>query len=440
MKIQSTEKDDGTIIQKGTDPVLEKLQKAYPNVVGYARDMGNIKDGKPTGEEAFTVLVGEKKAEAQLRKDEIIPKTYEGLMTDVMALGQVLGPRPLPGTKGSRHPDAAEALGLADYKKTYEVPPCAVSWGNTEITAGTGGGPLTVNGIRHLGTNTHVACESIRLDLSDQNRDCTQAGPYDGGVGVRGYTAKAIIAPEGQVAFNDFAIIRPVNGTELDPATLANRVIPRGMTTIAVGDRVWKEGRTTGFTIATVLSLNATVSVGYGSDGYVTHVACILVTDFSDGGDSGSWVYKKVSEGDEITDEDKFVVAYLFAGSDTHTVCHEIQNALSAVGAELYTEQEPSPSPTGVEVNFIVERTGSGDFRIYGKVYEVDNEGNSVPVEDGIMAVSQSNADGTIPNKTTPTDAEGLYGIGGLSYGHETIVSFSKEGFVNKSKNIGVIE
>jgi len=435
MKIQTVEKDDGTIIQEGKDVILEKLQKAYPNVVGYAKDMGNIKDGKPTGEEAFTVLVEKKLPKAQLQENEIIPEEYEGMKTDVFEANAFIAPRPIPDV---------EAQGLADYKKTYDVPPMGVSWANTSITAATGGGPVVLNGQLCLACNTHGACESVRLDLSDQNRNNTQAGPYDGGTGNRGYTAKAIIMPEGKVAFNDFAIVRPINGTKLDPATLTKRVIPRGATTIAVGDRVWKEGRTTGFTMATVLSLDATVSVSYGSDGYVTHVACILVTDFSDGGDSGSWIYKKVSPGDEITDEDKFVVAYLFAGSNTHTVCHEIQNAISATGVAIYTEQEPGPGPAPkeVEVNFTVVREGNGDFRIFGKVMEVLENGTASPVEGATMAVSQTQNQGAVAavDKTDITDANGEYSIGGCLYGFETVVSFEKEGYLTEEKNIGVIQ
>jgi len=377
LKIKSEEKADGTIIQTSKAQSLDNTLRAYPNYVGYTTDMGNIKDGKNTGEKAVTIFVTKKVPLDDLSAEEILPQNIDGVMTDVVVMEQVIGPRPLP---------QAEAESLDDYKKDYKEPPCGVSWGNVKISAGTGGGPINIDGTLHLASNTHVGCESISKDLSDQCRDDLQPGNYDDGTKIKGYTAKAIVMPEGKPAFNDFCVIRPTEGVVLNPATLQNLVIPRGMTTLKIGDRVWKEGRTTGLTFGTITSLSSSVNVGYG-EGTRLHLACILSTDMSAGGDSGSWIYKKVSPGDTITNEDKFVVAYLFAGSATHTVMHEIQNAVSAVGGSVYTEEPTPPIGNIHTIHIRMKEVGNGKKWIVNGdvVRDINNEpviGATVNLDD----------------------------------------------------------
>ena len=413
-------KEDGTIIQDNDEVGAELLKHDLlkkPNVVGYATDVGKIKNGVNTGKKCMTVFVSKKVDKSYLKKKELVPGKIDGLETDVVEIGEVV----------------AETT-PEDYKKRYQKPPSGVSWGNTSITAGTGGGVVLINGIQHLATNTHVCCENIRLDLSDQNRYCTQPGKYDGGTGNRGYTVKAIIMPEGSSVINDFGVIKPINGTKLTPATLDKGVVPRGMTTVAVGDRVWKEGRTTGFTIGDVTSLDATVSVGYGSAGTVVHRHCMIFTNMSAPGDSGSWIYKKVSEGEDITDEDKYVTAYLFAGSQTHTVGHEIQNALSAVGAELYTEDNPTPPSNELEVNVKLKPISTGaTFICYGEVLD---ETNTRAIANCRVVIYDSSNDETYTGKT---DTSGKYQITEIPCGYEYKIQFNAQGYEVKTLGLGVV-
>ena len=410
--IKTEEKEDGTIIQRMGDGqtlkainCLAELQK-YPNVIGYTTDMGKITKGKKTGEPALTILVKEKVDPTRLNIAQKIPQTINGEKTDVVEIGEV----------------RSETLPPSEYQKYHEKPPMGVSWCNIKGTAGTAGFPVTLNGVLCRTSNTHVDCESVRKDLKDQCRDITQPGPKDGGTGVRGYVAKAIIMPHGMVAYNDFSIGRPVNDTELNPETLGFKVIPRGMTTLKVGDRVWKEGRTTGLTYGEVLSLSATISVGY-AEGNITHVACILMTNMSAGGDSGSGYYLKASEGDEIRDEDKYAVAYGFAGSFTITVCHEIQNAISATGVQLYTQQQEPPTPEDeIEVNFTLEKDTHKNYRIYGVVKGTNGD----PLVSSKI---------TLGEKVTMTGESGQYEFLNVQEGVYNITA-EKEGYLTETKEV----
>lgn len=450
--IKSYQKDDGTVFQvdepesslfnllskiKGNkkDELGELLRK-YPNYVGHATDIGKIKNGKKTGEKAITILVKKKLPKSSLASYDLFPEQINGIKTDVYEYGEVMAPRPLP-PKGKGKVKTQALMNPTEYQKKYRPIPNGVSVGNTTITAGTIGGIATINGVKHIMTNTHVACQYINKDLGGQVRDVVQPGPYDGGsvADGKGYTAKAIIMPDGQVAYNDFAAVRLDTLGDATCKTLQTQITPSGMGTLAVGDRVWKEGRTTGLTFGNVLSLSATVSVNYGTVN-VTHVACILVTDLSDGGDSGSWIYKKVSPGDTISDADRQVVAYLFAGSSQNTVCHEIQNGMSALGATLVTDSGPTPPPTkDVQVDAILtKQTGGDTFRVYGTV--ADTDGNLV-ANCSVLVTGTSSTSVITRNATTGSD--GKYSVENCPYqqGYTFKVDFVASGYNSWSYDIG---
>jgi|GEM_PF-1974260 len=397
--MQHIEKDDGTIIQSGDDELNEYLTQ-YPYYVGYATDVGRIKNGKKTGEEALTIFVSEKKEKKTLNKKQLIPsslpKEIHGLnsrlRTDVVEIGVITAPPTITN----------EFRATSDRYRYEKNRPfkAGVSIGNIKISAGTHGGVFIANGKKVVGTNTHVGCESIRKDLSDQDRRVLQPGPYDDGKEADqfGTLKKAVIMPEGKVAFNDFCYIEPENQSDLDPE-IYETGIPHGITTIEVDDLVYKSGRTTGFTTGKVLSTSATVNIGYG-EGRVTHKACILVSDMSDGGDSGSLMTIPGDKGEIL------VWGYLFAGSDTTTVCHEIQNAMSALGISLYVEDmEPDPPEDKVfRLDFELEPLNNGKYKLRGVVW---NKQSGMPIPNAIIMLQTQEAGFT--------SEDGVYEIDGLT-------------------------
>jgi len=95
-----------------------------------------------------------------------------------------------------------------------------------------------------------------------------------------------------------------------------------------VGDKVFKDGRTTCFTDGRIIDLHWSGYVNYG-DKRAYFVDQIAISrdqgPFSQGGDSGSL----------IIDEDYRAVGLLFAGSTTVTVANKIKNVLEALDIRI---------------------------------------------------------------------------------------------------------
>jgi hypothetical protein len=60
----------------------------YPNVVGVAPGFRSRK-GKPTGESCLVVYVSRKVPRKELKRDQILPRTLDGIPVDVVETGEV---------------------------------------------------------------------------------------------------------------------------------------------------------------------------------------------------------------------------------------------------------------------------------------------------------------------------------------------------------------
>lgn len=95
--------------------------------------------------------------------------------------------------------------------------------------------------------------------------------------------------------------------------------------------RVYKAGRTTGWTEGEVVALNVLTDVEYGAGvaRFQNQIAIKPTVDnsgpFSDSGDSGSGIYN----------EEHKLVALLFAGSETRTLANPVRKVISALKSEL---------------------------------------------------------------------------------------------------------
>ncbi|MEM1801096.1 MAG: hypothetical protein QXF58_05090 [Desulfurococcaceae archaeon] len=83
-----------------------------------------------------------------------------------------------------------------------------------------------------------------------------------------------------------------------------------------IGKKVWKVGRTTGYTEGVIVSDSAVVEVWYGDETYLFKDV-IIVKGRSEPGDSGSPVF--IMRGNEPSEEDEFV-GLLFAGSSNYFI------------------------------------------------------------------------------------------------------------------------
>lgn len=255
------------------------------------------------------------------RTGRILPLTQVGV-------GQgsaVPGPRPPVVT--------AQALG-----ETGRVRPLrpGVSIAHVDVTAGTLGAFVLVDGRVHALSNHHVLAGAPGAALGDL---VLQPGPADGGRAPDdrvGTLAAFVPLTRGQTATVDAAVAL-LDEEEVDPTYPVGRV-----TTTARalgGETVEKIGRTTSVTRGRVTAIELDeVVVGYGDDlGNLRfddqiEIEGLGTSPFSRGGDSGSLVYR----------EDGVALGLLFAGSETGgdngrglTYVNPIDAVLGALDATL---------------------------------------------------------------------------------------------------------
>jgi hypothetical protein len=330
------------------------------NVVGVAVGYKGDKTSE-SGELAVVVLVQQKLPLAALSASDVVPKTVDGVRTDVYEVG---------------------------YLRAYDTPrdrfrplvPSGVSIGHYKITAGTLGTIVTdrQTGEKLILSNNHVLANSNDAQVGDP---ILQPGPTDGGqnpgdvvarlerfvrlyyegeqlgplpptepgeggcllilvniinalVGALGSSTKiSTVAPQPSVTTTtqtvdnlvDAAVAKP-----LDPNMFTGQI--RGIGTVSgtkpasLGMRVRKSGRTTDYTEGVVTLLNATVSVAYGANKTARFTGQVITEAMSQGGDSGSLIVD--------TTENK-AVGLLFAGSNLATIFNPINAVLDALKVNI---------------------------------------------------------------------------------------------------------
>jgi type IV secretory pathway TrbD component len=344
---------------------VQEMFLHHANVIGVA--VGNKGDKTvPEGEKAIVVLVERKLPLSALSAADVIPKTVDGIRTDVYEVG---------------------------YLRAYQTPrdrfrptiPSGVSMGHFKITAGTLGTIVTdrATGQKLILSNNHVLANSNDAALGDA---ILQPGPTDGGqnpgdrvatlerfvrlrfvgepdeptpppgggngdenggcllmlVNIMNLigsmtgsqqrittvkpTAQAPAPAEPQVTSNrvDAAVARPLD-PNMFTGEIRNIGVVSGTKAAALGMSVRKSGRTTDFTTGTVTLLNATVNVAYGAK-TARFEGQVITTPMSQGGDSGSLI---------VDGSENKAVGLLFAGSPQATIFNPISEVLEALQINL---------------------------------------------------------------------------------------------------------
>ena len=334
----------------------EKELMSKKNVIG-VMTARKIKNGLVTDEMAVTCMVSKKANISQLNIKDIIPVSVGGSPTDVIEVGEV------------------KALGFVepqndvDRKTRLRPAPMGTSGGHRDITAGTNGELLRINGsLLCIGTNNHVGANSNDGEIGNPY---LQPGPHDGGShpdDTIGYLYKFVpitffnIPSECSIAGTAATILNlfsrflghktrligyyASNESNLvdaaaivlkkDDDVIAHILdigLPTGHRDAVIGDLVQKSGRTTEHTVnGEITSVDATINVNYGGIRMATFTDQIIISQpgFSAGGDSGSLVL----------DMDNCAVGKLFAGSEEITIANHIGNYLNLLDAELVTDQD----------------------------------------------------------------------------------------------------
>ena len=293
--------------------------------VGY-KTVGNVRTNEP----AVVVSVVKKLPLIQLPERSRVPRTLNGMPTDVVETGRIFA--------------------LQDPTERMRPARPGVSIGHFQITAGTLGCLVQRAGQVYILSNNHVLANSNAAQLGDS---ILQPGPYDGGTSADQIGTLEQFIPIGfgvsgpgcSLAFLmrllglsptprinepgnntvDCAIAKPLSADLVNPNIL-NIGTPTGVATASLGMQVQKSGRTTGHTQDQITQIDVTVSVSYGSQVAVFKNQ-LMAGAMSKGGDSGS----------AVLDMDKQVVGLLFAGSDTTTIMNPIQLVLDALQVQIVT-------------------------------------------------------------------------------------------------------
>jgi hypothetical protein len=303
--------------------------------VGY-----KVTAGKKTSNLSIVCSVTKKVAVDGLAREDVIPGTVDGILTDVVQTGPI---RALQSHTGRIRPA-----------------PGGVSIGHRDITAGTLGCLVKKNGQIFILSNNHVLANSNEAELGDP---ILQPGPYDGGhlpedhianleqfvpISFGESSSNCSVAIGAANLFNaiarmlgsdsrlkaisvqaadnlvDAAIARPINIQDVTAEILEIGTI-QGTTQGELGMAIKKSGRTTGLTTGEILQVDVTVNVQYGEGKVARFTDQLMAGPMSQGGDSGS----------AVLDETNRLMGLLFAGSDNSTIINRIENVFSALGVTI---------------------------------------------------------------------------------------------------------
>ncbi len=336
----------------------KKLMK-IPTVVGTAVGEKFV-NGLPTGEPAVLVFVQKKMTEkGLLRKfsaNEIVPQEIDAVPTDVIEVGKIV--------KQSSLKTKVRPL----------VPGFSV--GHGDITAGTMGGFfLDKDGDLVILSNNHVLANENAANIGDI---IYQPGPIDarGDKTFRDWpdpvqnlpyvgTLKKFVRMKKSGNVQDSAICK-IHKKIVDMGLVSSTypTLDRaavGFDEAHVGDQVQKCGRTTGYTTGRVVGLHGTFTVGYDF-GEAEFNECVVLTNMSAGGDSGSVIY----------DFDMNAIALLFAGSSRVTIANPISVVRDYYGLSIWNGGNTSPP---IEVN-------DNKWNLFSRHGQIDYTDGLATIED----------------------------------------------------------
>ena len=336
-----------------------KTFKQKLNVNGVA--VGHkIVAGKDTGELCVTILVTKKVAQSQLLNKDLIPKTIDGITTDVKEVGKIVA--------------------FKARTDRWRPAPGGVSIGHYLITAGTLGAIVrdASTGQKLILSNNHVLANVNTASIGDA---IMQPGAADGAVypddriavldrfipiqfpgggtggngggnggnggngggggtgggggcaiakstsNVLNLAAKMLGSQHRLTPVNILAAANEVDAAvakPIDDSLIRDDIIDIGVITgtksASINMAVRKSGRTTATTSGVIEMLDANVDVGYGGSLVATFENQIVANAMSSPGDSGSLI---------VDANAPLAVGLLFAGSDTSTVINPIDRVLN---------------------------------------------------------------------------------------------------------------
>jgi len=331
------------MVQRKRSPKYERVKAAKEkhlkallrrsNVVGVGVGCRLVR-GRATKEWCVRVYVKKKLPSSKLSKRDVVPKTLEGVRTDVLEVGEVQ---------------------LYTYTARHRPAHGGDSIGHFLISAGTLGYVFRdkTDNARVILSNNHILANSDTDNTNLANvGDCvTQPGPVDGGTCAsdRIATLKRWVEwVEGGNTEVDAAIADLVNPSDVVTSIHDIGCIDSWRSVTAADvilnpsdpDNVQKTGRTTQHTTGKIIDIDATIW-----NGTTNMTETIVTNDMAYFGDSGSL----------LVDMNDNAVGLLWGGSPGSVVYYNrIENVLSALNIEFYPCLHIVPCLIGPSVHCLI--------------------------------------------------------------------------------------
>jgi hypothetical protein len=286
-----------------------------------------ISSGKHTGVWAVKFFVRLKFPEAQLEIKHRLPKFIGGLPVDVEETG-LFRPFAPPATK----PIKEDATLNPRTMMRPSQPGCSVGFNNPDpkfTVAGTFGALVRDETNSYILSNNHVLADEGRLPPGSP---IFQPGLLDGGDPdtdqIAELTKTVALDVEGPNHV-DCAIAKL-----LKPSLANNKILfigaPQGLADAEIDMTVCKYGRSSGYTVGRISSVDTDVKLPYDV-GTLTFASQIIIlglngASFAAAGDSGSLIVARPSNQ---------AVGLLFGGSSSHTIANHIGDVLQALNVTL---------------------------------------------------------------------------------------------------------
>jgi hypothetical protein len=317
--------------------VSDLLDKS--NVVGVGLGY-KVSQGVSTGELGVIVSVTRKKAPSALAAKDVVPRSLDGVKTDVVETGVLRAFQ--PGPRDRWRPVVPPGVSVGHYAITAGTFGCLVRRGeetfilsNNHVLADTNKGEKGAAILQPAPSDGGAAdsriatlADYVPLDFGAAESECPIAG---WSARLLNYVAKAFGSSHQLQAIKrtdgvnrvDAALARP-----LMPELVSNEILgigtPTGVGTATLGTQVQKAGRTTGHTRGAITQIDATVRIDY-SGASALFEGQLIASPMSRPGDSGS----------AVLDMSSRVVGLLFGGSDAATIINPIDEVLLALDVEL---------------------------------------------------------------------------------------------------------
>lgn len=276
------------------------------NVIGVGLGYKECK-GIDTSIPCIKVFVENKYLEGYLSRKDIIPKTYNGILTDVVESGAIEASsltervRPAPG---------GYSISNVIFKKSGTIG-CLITDGKEKYI-------LSGNHILATVNRCPVGVVILQPSATDKGKY-----PKDEIAALDKFIP--LVPGEDKVNLVDCAIAKPTKEADVS-ARIALIGNIKGVRLAQVGEEVKKTGRTTELTFGKVKAIGCTFTTEIFSKKYV-FCEQIAATKMSDGGDSGSVLLGK----------DDYVLGLLYSGTKSYSVFNAIRNVIGSLGMTIVT-------------------------------------------------------------------------------------------------------